>query len=156
MKSALDKLVIIPFGQVARLAVQAVLDAFPQLRESSMSNDEPMEQDFWEDTFAAKKLNGIYSNRIYAQPLGDGMVRINFGEILDDEPRYHTAIVATAAQVKAFAQLMFNVSQAVLEAEMAAIKESNLSLSDVVHAYLATPKTDTTAAKPPVSQKPVR
>lgn len=42
------------------------------------------------------------------------------------------------------------------DAEMAAIKESNLSLSEVVHAFLATPKTDTTAAKPPASQKPVR
>lgn len=40
--------------------------------------------------------------------------------------------------------------------EMAAIKESNLLLSEVVHAFLATPKTDTIAAKPPASQKPVR
>lgn len=40
------------------------------------------------------------------------------------------------------------------EAELAAIKESNLLLSEVVHAFFATPKNDTTAAKPPASHKP--
>lgn len=42
------------------------------------------------------------------------------------------------------------------DAELAAIKNSNLVLGDVVHAFLATPKTDTTPAKPPALQKPAR
>lgn len=86
-----------------------------------MASEQPVEpeeeQDFWFENEAAKKLNGLYANRIYVQPLGEGMVRINFGEVLDEDSSYHTAIVVTAQQAKQFAQVIFNVATAVVERE---------------------------------------
>lgn len=73
--------------------------------------------DYWEDREASKKLTGRYANRIYVQPLGNGMVRINFGEVLDEEPSYHSAIVVTAEQAIGFAHVIFNVSTELAEAE---------------------------------------
>lgn len=69
----------------------------------------------WLDLEATKKIHGIFANRIYVQPLGDGMVRLNFGEVLDnDDPTYHTALVMTASQAESFARLIHKVSLAIL------------------------------------------
>ncbi len=81
-----------------------------------MAENDPLEeQDFWQEIEAAKKINGLFANRIYVQPLGDGMVRINLGEVLDEETSYHSAVVVTALQAKQFAQVIFNVASAILE-----------------------------------------
>jgi len=78
-------------------------------------DEEPNEFDFWEHTEAAKKLNALYTNRIYVQPLGEGIVRINFGETMDAEPSYHTAIAATPEQAIEFASLIYRVANTMLE-----------------------------------------
>jgi len=89
--------------------------------------DEDGPQDLWEDIEEAKKINGTFANRIFVQPLGNGMVRINFGEVLDEFPSYHTAIVVRADQAAGFAQVIYNISTGVIEAEQqAAEAASNL------------------------------
>ena len=73
------------------------------------------EEDTWMDQEAVKKLNGLFVNRIYVQHLGDQMMRLNFGEVLDpDDPSYHTALVISAANAKAFAELIFQHANAAL------------------------------------------
>ena len=62
--------------------------------------------DNWEHVDAIKKLTAAYVNQLFIQPLGDGNLRLNFGEALDEEPRYHTAIVISAANAKSFAELI--------------------------------------------------
>jgi len=66
--------------------------------------------DYWEEREAAKKVNGLYANHVYVQPLGQGMVRVNFGEVLDEEPRYHTAVVLTPENARDFAILMYQIA----------------------------------------------
>ena len=85
-----------------------------------MEEDEPVE-DYWEDREAAKKINGIYANRIFVQPLGDGMVRINLGEVIDEDRSYHTAAVVTAHQAVAFAQIIYSIATSVIEADRQAM-----------------------------------
>ena len=63
----------------------------------------------WEEREAAKKNTGLFTNRVFAQPLGDGLVRVNFGEVIDTEPSYHTAIVITAANAVAFGELIYRM-----------------------------------------------
>jgi hypothetical protein len=79
---------------------------------------------YWEDRDASKANKGVFANRIYVQPLGNGMVRINFGEVLDDQPTYHTAIVVTAEQAVGFAQVIYNIGAGVEEAERLAAEEA--------------------------------
>ena len=75
-------------------------------------NTENSEFDLWEDREAAKKITGQFANRIFVQPLKNGLVRINFGEVLDEEASYHTAIIVTAEQAVEFAQVIYNISTA--------------------------------------------
>ena len=63
--------------------------------------------DNWEHIDAIKKLTAVYVNQLFIQPLGDGNLRLNFGEALDDEPRYHTAIVISAENAKLFSELVY-------------------------------------------------
>jgi len=81
-----------------------------------MATDPSEVTDYWEDREAAKKLTGVFANRVYVQPISPGMVRVNFGEVLDEEPTYHTAIVLTAADAMSFAALIYQVAQANLPA----------------------------------------
>jgi hypothetical protein len=75
--------------------------------------EEVAADDLWMDQEAAKKLTGIYTNRVFVQPLGDGLVRVNFGEVLDEsEPTYHTALVMTAINAAAFAELIQRLANA--------------------------------------------
>lgn len=69
----------------------------------------------WADQEAVKRITGLYTNRIFVQHLGDGMLRLNFGEILDpDDPSYHTALVISAGNAKAFAELIVRQANAAL------------------------------------------
>lgn len=75
-------------------------------------NEEP---DLWLHREAAKKLNALYSNRIFVQPLPEGLVRLNFGEVLDeDEPTYHSCVILTAENALQFADLIRNVAAGLL------------------------------------------
>jgi hypothetical protein len=69
----------------------------------------------WEDTEASKKLTGVFANRIYVQHLGEGMLRLNFGEVLDPhDPTYHTALVISGANAKLFAELIYRMGDAAI------------------------------------------
>lgn len=71
----------------------------------------------WMDREAVKKLTGTYANRIFVQHLGEQMLRLNFGEVLDpDDPTYHTALVLSAANAKLFADLIYRQANAALAA----------------------------------------
>ncbi len=87
-----------------------------------MSEDYDM---YWEDREATKKIDGKFANRIYVQPVGDGMVRINLGEVLDDEPSYHTAVVVTAERAVDFAKLLQRVAEEIVELGDIASKARN-------------------------------
>ena len=66
----------------------------------------------WQDLEAVKKLTGQFVNRIFVQHMGDGMLRLNFGEVLDaDDPTYHTALVISAANAMSFAELIYGMAQ---------------------------------------------
>jgi hypothetical protein len=92
--------------------------------------------DLWEDQEAAKKITGQFANRIFVQPLQNGLVRINFGEVLDTEASYHTAIVVTAEQAIGFAQVIYNISTAenaafrAIQAARAAMEAASAAASD--------------------------
>ena len=101
-------------------------------------------EDNWEDREASKKNDGKFANRIYVQPLGNGMVRVNFGEVLDEFPSYHTAIVMTAANAVEFAGLMQNVGAAVMDVDRAELDEV---LRQVREDTLAEAKAANAAAK---------
>lgn len=101
------------------------------------------EVDLWEHSEAAKKLNALYANRIYVQPLPEGAVRINFGETMDADPSYHTAIVATPHQALDFASVIFRIAQAMIEdqksadaalAAMAAAEDARRAANEAVKA----------------------
>lgn len=70
--------------------------------------------DDWFDREAAKKINGVYANRIFVQPTTDGLLRLNFGEIYDDDPTYHTAIILSAANAESFARLIHGMAVTLL------------------------------------------
>ena len=70
--------------------------------------------DLWEDREASKHLNAIFANRIFVQAVGDGLVRLNFGEITEEEPRYHSALLVSAHSAASFAQLMYQMASAIL------------------------------------------
>lgn len=72
--------------------------------------DDP--QDYWLETEAAKKIQGLFANQVYVQHLGSGLLRVNFGEVLDEDPRFHSAIVLTAENAYAFGALMQRMAQA--------------------------------------------
>lgn len=77
------------------------------------NRDEP--EDHWLHREAVKKLTAVYASRIFVQPVGQGMVRLSFGEALDDDdPIYHTSIVMTATNAAQFAELIYSTSQAIL------------------------------------------
>lgn len=85
-----------------------------------MSQSDSFEQDddnLWEHQQAAKKLTAQYANRIFAQPLAEGTVRISFGEMSETfDPLYHTAIVVTPELAIEFAQVINQVALRVLTA----------------------------------------
>ena len=85
-----------------------------------MSQDDPIEHDetdLWEHQEASKKIIAQYANRIFAQPLAEGTVRISFGEMPESfDPIYHTAIVVTPELAIEFAQVINQVAQSVLKA----------------------------------------
>jgi hypothetical protein len=70
--------------------------------------------DDWEHIEAAKKIDAIFANQVFVQPLGDGLLRLNFGEVLDDQPRYHSAIVISARNGLALADLIDRIARATL------------------------------------------
>ncbi len=72
------------------------------------------ELEHFEHVEAVKKLNAIYTNQVFVQPLGDGNIRINFGETLDEEPRYHTSVVVSAANALDFANLVARMANSIL------------------------------------------
>jgi hypothetical protein len=47
----------------------------------------------WPHLEEIKKLRASYANQVFVQPMGDGNLRLNFGETLDEESLYHTAVV---------------------------------------------------------------
>lgn len=70
------------------------------------------EDDLWEHNEAAKRITAQYANRIFVQPLGEGTVRISFGEMTDSvDPIYHTSIVATPELAMQFAEVMHQVAR---------------------------------------------
>lgn len=73
-------------------------------------NESGIVNDYWEEREAAKRLNALYTHNIYVHPIGGGMVRINFGASLDEEPSYHTALVMTAENARDFACLIYGVA----------------------------------------------
>ena len=70
---------------------------------------------YWEDREASKGVNGIYTNRVFVYQTNDGLLRINFGEMVDDAPRYHTAIVVSPTNAVIFAQLMHQVASPMIQ-----------------------------------------
>jgi hypothetical protein len=81
--------------------------------------------EYWEQRDASKKNPGLYTNQIYVQHLGEGLLRLSFGEVLDDEPRYHSALVLTAHNAYAFGELMMRMAQAAAAAETEALDKTN-------------------------------
>lgn len=80
-----------------------------------MATDPDDVNDYWMEREAAKKINALFANRIYVQPIATGMVRLNFGEMLDEyDPTYHTAIVLTAEEAVSFAVLIHRIGTALL------------------------------------------
>ena len=71
--------------------------------------------DTWLNSEAVKKLNGQFTNRLFVQHLGDGLIRLNFGDVMDaQEPTYHTAIVLTASNAMQFAELIYRMASAAI------------------------------------------
>lgn len=81
--------------------------------------------DTWLNAEAVKKLNGQFANRLFVQHLGDGLLRLNFGDVMDEsEPAYHTAIVVTAANAISIAELIYRMgldAQAAQAAQLARV-----------------------------------
>jgi hypothetical protein len=80
---------------------------------SSPPEDPELDYDNWLETEAVKKLNGQFTNRLFVQHLGDGLLRLNFGDVQDSsDPSYHTALVITAANAIQFAELIYRMGNA--------------------------------------------
>jgi hypothetical protein len=81
-------------------------------------HNELIEDDLWEHQEASKKLTALYANRIFAQPLGEGVLRVNFGEMTETiDPSYHSAIVVTPELALEFADVIFRVATELLRAQ---------------------------------------
>ena len=88
-------------------------------------NDEVDENDLWEHNDAAKKVPAQYANRIFVQPLGEGMVRISMGEMNETiDPIYHTSIVATPELAMEFAEVIHRVAGQLLIAQQEAAERA--------------------------------
>jgi hypothetical protein len=82
---------------------------------SEQEDDVGFPDTYW-DQEAVKKIPAIYTNRVFVQHLGQGMMKVNFGEIVSDptEPSYHASLVMTAANASEFAGLIYQMAQAIL------------------------------------------
>lgn len=59
----------------------------------------------------SKRLHGLYADRIFVHPTGQHL-RISFGEKIDDETTFHTAIVVADNEAVKFATLMLRIATA--------------------------------------------
>jgi hypothetical protein len=82
-------------------------------RDQPATEETPFDE--WEHRDAAKKVSAIYANQVYIQPMAEGLIRVNFGEVMDEDPSYHTAIVLTPANCLLFSDLMARMATAVLK-----------------------------------------
>lgn len=66
----------------------------------------------WDHKDAASKITATFANQAFVQPLGDGLIRISFGETFPDEleVRYHTSVVMSARNALELAQIMYRFS----------------------------------------------
>ncbi|OYW47088.1 MAG: hypothetical protein B7Z08_07560 [Sphingomonadales bacterium 32-68-7] len=80
------------------------------------SQDEP--DDLYLHAEAAKKLNALYANRLFVQPLGEGLIRLNLGEFHDWEPTYHSASVMTPEMALELATVLHRVALRVMENQL--------------------------------------
>lgn len=65
---------------------------------------------------AVKKVTALYANRIFAQPMAEGMVRVSFGEMSDTfDPSYHSAIALTPELALEFADVVQRVAARVMK-----------------------------------------
>ncbi|RYE03221.1 MAG: hypothetical protein EOP61_05520 [Sphingomonadales bacterium] len=79
------------------------------------SSQTPPPEDYWEEEEASKAIRGMFTNRLYVQHLGSGLLRLNYAEVLTEhDPQYHTALVMTAENAFAFGQLMQRMAMAAL------------------------------------------
>jgi hypothetical protein len=70
--------------------------------------------DTWEHREASKKLTAVHTNQVFVQPMADGLLRVSFGEVLDDEAQYHTALIMTARNALLFGDLIARTAAAML------------------------------------------
>lgn len=78
------------------------------------------------DLESSRKLRGLFTDRIYVQPHGDGMhMRINFGEVVGGETQYHTAIVVSSANAVEFASLIHRLAVVSINHANSLLGESN-------------------------------
>lgn len=79
------------------------------------------------DLASARKLRGLFTDRIYIQPHGDGMhLRINFGEVVGGAAEYHTAIVVSSTEAVEFAELMHRMALLSIEHAKTLPKDRNV------------------------------
>ncbi len=78
------------------------------------------------DLQSSRKLRGLFTDRVYVQPHGDGMhLRINLGEVVGGEAQYHTAIVVSSADALEFAELIHRMGLMAIEYAKSLSEESN-------------------------------
>jgi hypothetical protein len=106
-----------------QVAPKGAFSPLPRQRKRIVTDDkataaEDQYNDDWEHRDAARKISALFANQVYVQPVGDGMLRINFGQVLsDDEPSYHTAVVVSARNAVAAGELLYRYGQSLLPLE---------------------------------------
>ncbi len=77
--------------------------------------EQPQEDPYRLTREAAAKAQPMFANRIYALPLGEGLVRFSFGEtLLAEEAAFHTSIVTTPERALEFADIIARVANATI------------------------------------------
>lgn len=74
------------------------------------------------DVDASRTLKGLYTNRCFVQ-VGNGHLRVNFGEIVGGEAVYHTAVVVPTIDAWSFGQLLMEMAEKQIAAEAPAAKD---------------------------------
>lgn len=98
----------------------------------SLSEEAPIEEVNWDIIDAqdkAKALRALFSNRIFAQP--DGLhLRLSFGEWVQDETVYHTAIVVPNEQALEMGKLLVSMATASIENQIAHYRHTLLQTGE--------------------------
>lgn len=90
--------------------------------EAPATDQNEREWELFDAQEKSKALNPLFSNRIYAQPIGRNL-RLSFGERIGEETVFHTSIVMPLEEALQTGDLLLRMANAGLSAQLQEFRE---------------------------------